>query len=215
MYVPSAFREARPEKLHALIRAFSFGTLVSQLDGQLFATHLPFLLDAERGPYGTLIAHLARANPHWRSFNDPNSAGPFIGPPALAIFAGPHAYISPGWYATELSVPTWNYTAVHAYGVPSIVHDPARVRAILDALVQAQEQAPPIGWSTDRLPTDFVTKLAQGIVAFEMPITSLEGKWKLGQNRPPVDVQGATAGLRSQPDPLAAAVADLMDSLVS
>jgi transcriptional regulator len=173
------------------------------------------LLDTERGPNGTLIAHLARANPHWRSFHDPSSSASVSGPPALAIFAGPHAYISPGWYETELSVPTWNYTAVHAYGVPSIVHDPSRVREILDTLVQANEQRPPIGWSTDRLPTEFVSKLAHGIVAFEMPITSLEGKWKLSQNRPPVDVSRATAGLRSQADPLGVAVADLMDSVSS
>src|ERR1700712_4406415 len=116
MYVPAAFREADTDALHALIRAHSFGTLVPLVGGQLFATPLPFLLDAKRGEYGTLVAHLARPNPHWRAF----VATPVGAPQSLAIFGGPHAYISPRWYATELSVPTWNYTVVHAYGVPSI-----------------------------------------------------------------------------------------------
>jgi len=215
MYVPASFREVRPEKLHELIRAHNFGTLVSQVDDELFATHLPFLLDSERGPHGTLIGHLARANPHWHSFHDPSSSESPTGPPALAIFTGPHAYISPNWYSTELSVPTWNYAAVHAYGVPTIVHDPMRVRAILDATVRTHEEPPPNGWSTDRLPAEFVGKMAQGIVAFELVITSLQGKWKLGQNRPSVDVAGAIAGLQSRGDTLDTAVADLMSDALS
>src|SRR5918912_1382727 len=108
MYVPPAFRETRLEVLHAHIRDHSFGTLVSQLNGELCATHLPFLLDETSGPNGTLRGHMARANPHWRAFQP--------GVESLVIFPGPHAYISPGWYASEQSVPTWNYTTVHAYG---------------------------------------------------------------------------------------------------
>jgi transcriptional regulator len=210
MYVPAHFREARPEQLHALIRAHNFGTLVSVLEGELFATHLPFLLDAERGPHGTLIAHLARANPHWHSFHDPRSADSPTGAPALAIFSGPHAYISPNWYPTELNVPTWNFTAVHAYGVPTIVADPVRVGAILDATVRTHEEPPPQGWSTERLPADYVGKMAQGVVAFELVITRLQGKWKLGQNRSAVDVEGAIAGLQARGEALDSAVADLM-----
>src|SRR5438105_8078807 len=121
MYIPAAFRESRPEALHALIRAHSFGTLISVVDSELFATHMPFLLDADRGRNGTLVGHLARPNPHWHSF----------GSLALAIFQGPHAYVSPSWYATDQAVPTWNYTAVHAYGVPLIVEAPAQVSEIL------------------------------------------------------------------------------------
>jgi transcriptional regulator len=210
MYVPTAFREARLERLYALIRTHNFGTLVSTLDGELYATHLPFLLDSERGPHGTLIGHLARANPHWHSFRDPRVPDSPSGPPALAIFSGPHAYISPNWYPTELSVPTWNYTAVHAYGVPTIVHDPLQVRAILDAIIRAHEEPPPKGWDADRLPAEYVGKMAQGVVAFEMVLSSLQGKWKLGQNRPPVDVDGAIAGLRSRGGMLDSAVAELM-----
>jgi transcriptional regulator len=212
VYVPAAFCEADPATLHALIRANNFGTLVSQVDGELFASHLPFLLDSERGPYGTLIAHLARPNPHWHSFSklgaDPSD--PSAAAPALAMFMGSHAYVSPRWYTTELSVPTWNYTAVHAYGVPSIVTNPARVRHILDRTVRSQEEPPPGGWSTERLPDDFVIRMAQGVVAFELEITRLEGKWKLGQNRPSADVDGAAAGLRATGDAAATDVAELM-----
>src|SRR5262245_53081218 len=139
MYRPPAFREERREVLHELIRHHSFGTLVSLLEGELFSTHLPFLLDARRGQHGTLLGHMARANPHWRAFepwpgkgdsyqsNGPSEPSERLegSPPAsLATFQGPHAYISPSWYEAEVAVPTWNYVAVHAYGYPRIVTDP-------------------------------------------------------------------------------------------
>jgi transcriptional regulator len=200
MYIPAHFRETRREVLFTLIHEHPFGTLVSLVDGELFATHVPFLVDQERGPNGTLVGHLARANPHWRGF----------GSQALAIFQGPHAYVSPSWYATELSVPTWNYTTVHAYGVPSVVADPARVRAVLEATVTTFEAGFAEPWSTRRLPEHYIARLAQAIVAFELPITRLEGKRKLGQNRSTPDVESAVAGLRKHGDALGLAVADLM-----
>jgi transcriptional regulator len=210
MYVPASFRETRLEVLHALIREHSFGTLISMMDGELYATHLPFLLDAERGPNGTLIGHMARANPHWQRFL---GASPGLSPGAgdtLAIFQGPHAYISPSWYVSEQAVPTWNYAVVHAYGTPTIVDDPARVRAILDATVHEFEQGQSRPWSTARLGEDYVNSMARGVAAFEIPIARLEGKRKLGQNRPSADVASAAAALQSTRDPMAVAVADLM-----
>jgi transcriptional regulator len=203
MYIPAAFRETRPEVLHALIREHSFATLISRLDGQLFATHLPILLDAARGPHGTLVAHMARANPHWHAFVAE-------APESLAIFQGPHAYISPSWYLSELAVPTWNYSAVHAYGKPAVMEDPARVRALLDETVGTFESGLPEQWSTARVGDDYVTKLAQGIVAFEMPIVRLEGKRKLGQNRPVADMRSAAAGLQANGDAVGRAVAQQM-----
>ena len=115
MYVPAAFREDRIEVLHALMREHSFATVVSNGESGLVATHLPILLDAGRGPRGTLVGHMARANPHWQSFREDVEI--------LIIFQGPHAYISPSWYTTSLAVPTWNYAAIHAYGSiePSII----------------------------------------------------------------------------------------------
>ena len=203
MYIPAAFRETRSEVLHALIREHSFATLISQLDGQLFATHLPILLDAARGSHGTLVAHMARANPHWHAFLAD-------GAESLAIFLGPHAYISPSWYASELTVPTWNYSAVHAYGKPSVMDDPARVRALLDETVGTFESGLPEQWSTASVGDEYVTKLAQGIVAFEMPIVRLEGKRKLGQNRPVADMRGAAAGLQANGDAFGQTVARQM-----
>jgi transcriptional regulator len=203
MYIPAAFRETRPEVLHALIRDNSFASLISQLDGQLFATHLPILLDASRGPCGTLIGHMARANPHWRAFSSESAE-------SLAIFQGPHAYISPNWYVSQLAVPTWNYSTVHAYGRPTVMDDPVRVRALLEETVGTFESGLPEQWTTASVGDEYVTKLAQGIVAFEMPIARLEGKRKLGQNRPTADMRSAAAGLQANGDTFGQAVAQQM-----
>jgi transcriptional regulator len=104
MYIPRAFREDDSSKLHTFMREYNFATFITLHDGVPFATHLPFLLDAERGPNGTLLAHMARANPQWQVFKSSQEV--------LVIFQGPHAYISPSWYEVELSVPTWNYAVV-------------------------------------------------------------------------------------------------------
>lgn len=203
MYIPAAFRETRTDVLHALMRDSSFATLISQLDGQLFATHLPILLDPAQGPHGTLRGHMARANPHWQAFA--SSA-----PESLVIFQGPHAYISPSWYAAELAVPTWNYSAVHVYGRPAVLEDAEQVRALLDETVGTYEASLPQPWSTAKVTEDYVTKMAQGIVAFELPIARIEGKRKLSQNRPVVDARGAAAGLEAYGDALGRVVAEQM-----
>src|ERR1700729_1397013 len=114
MYIPAAFAESDLAKLHDFIQTNSFGVLVSQVDGEPFASHLPFLLDRNSGPHGCLIGHMARANPQWQSAH---------GQSVLAIFPGPHAYISPTWYESENVVPTWNYVAVHVYGTFQVVED--------------------------------------------------------------------------------------------
>jgi transcriptional regulator len=202
MYIPAAFRETRTAVLHAHIREHSFGTLVSQLRGELLATHMPFLLDDKRGPNGTLLGHMARANPHWQAFE--------LGVQSLVIFQGPHAYISPRWYVSEQSVPTWNYTVVHAYGTALLIEDPRRVRELLECTVRTFEGDAPSAWRTARVSESYITNLARGIVAFELPIERLEGKRKLSQNRPLADVEGAAAGLEASGDATGAAVADLM-----
>jgi len=204
MYIPAAFRESRLEVLHALIRAHSFATLVSQLgDGQLFATHMPFLLDASRGDSGTLVGHMARANPHWQAFAGGDQQ-------ALVIFQGPHAYISPNWYASEQAVPTWYYSVVHAYGTPRLMQDPQRVRDLLEATVQTFENGLPEQWTTGRVSEEYIAGLARGIVAFEVAIDRLEGKRKLGQNRPAADAESAAAGLRAHGDAFGQAIAEQM-----
>jgi transcriptional regulator len=205
VYVPPAFREDRPDVLHGVIRGYSFGTLVSSLDGEPFATHLPFLLDPTRGEHGTLLGHLARANPHWQGFA--------TGGESLALFQGPHAFISPTWYATEFAVPTWNYVAVHAYGRPRVIEDEATVRAFLERLVGEYEDPKGRPWTMERLPAEMLSGLLRAIVAFEIPITRMEGKRKLNQNRSQADRRGVVAALRQQGDPLGVAVADLMAGL--
>src|SRR5688572_31558658 len=139
MYIPSSFRADNPAELQTLMRRHNFAILVTQQysspgsdrGGAPFATHLPFLLEAERGPRGTLLAHMARANPQWRDFA--------AGQEALVIFQGPHAYISPSWYEVHPSMPTWNYAAIHAYGVPRVVDDRDRLYRMLEALVDTHE----------------------------------------------------------------------------
>jgi transcriptional regulator len=203
MYVPAPFDASDPGWCHALIRSESFGILVGTgEDGVPFATHLPFLLDAARGPKGTLLGHVARANPQWRAF-----AG---GRPALAVFLGPHAYVSPSAYEVHPSVPTWNYVAVHAYGVPRVVDDDPGVRAFLAALVREFEPAGPEAWSIETLPEDYLAKMMRGIVVFQLPIDRLEGKAKLSQNRGATDRAGVRRALATRGDHLAGAVAALM-----
>src|SRR5947209_8366959 len=166
MYIPAAFAEANREVLHGLMRAHSFATLVSVLEGELFATHLPLLLDADAQK---LVGHVARPNPHWQAFQAD-------APLSLAIFQGPHAYVSPAWYAVEQAVPTWNYTTVHAYGRPVVIEDAPAVRAILERTVASFEGPRPEPWSTERLTDAYLSSMARGVVAFEMPILRLEGK---------------------------------------
>ncbi len=174
MYVPPHFAEADPAVLHDFIEAHSFGLLVSQLGGAPFATHLPFLLDRAAGPHGTLIGHVARANPHWRELG---------GRPALAVFNGPHAYVSPTWYEAEPAVPTWNYIAVHATGRAELVEDRGALLEIVRRSVEVYEAPLPRPWVLDAGST-FADRLLDQIVGFRLPVERLEGKWKLNQNHP-------------------------------
>jgi transcriptional regulator len=203
VYRPKPFEAPDRAWCHRLIEAESFGTLVgADPTGAPFATHLPFLLDADRGPLGTLLGHVARANPQWRYFTD--------GRPVLAIFTGPHAYVSPAWYGVHPSVPTWNYVAVHAYGVPAVIEEPARVTALLGRLVQTHEAGRPSPWPMDALPADYLAGMLRGIVAFEILIDRLEGKAKLSQNRSAADQARVRDALAAAGQPLAVAVAALM-----
>jgi transcriptional regulator len=202
MYVPEAFAETRAEVLHDLMRRFSFGTLISTGPDGIVATHLPFLLDEGRGQRGTLLGHFARANPHWRSL-DPTKE-------VLAIFQGPHAYVSPSWYTTAPAVPTWNYAVVHCYGRPRLIEDPAQVRDVLTKTVTAYESGMTQPWRIDSLPSLYAQNMAAAVVAFEIDITRLEGKWKLNQNRSAADRDGVIAALAQQDDPMARQVAQLM-----
>ncbi len=202
MYTPEHFREERLEVLHAIIEENSFATLVTVTSEGPLATHIPILLDRTAGPLGTLRAHVARANPHWGHLES--------GGESLAIFLGDHAYVSPSWYATSGRVPTWNYVAVHAYGVPRLIDEATRVRALIDETVRRHESGFERPWDASVLDPKAVRGLLQGIVAFEIPITRLDGKRKLGQNRSRADREAMVVGLRRHSGPSGRAIANLV-----
>jgi len=204
MYIPKAFREDDINTLHAFIREYSFAALITQQDGVPFASHLPFLLDADRGPYGTLLAHMARANPQWRAFNKEQEV--------LVIFQGPHTYITPSWYEVELSVPTWNYAVVHAYGLPRLVEEKSELYELLKILIQTHEAHFEKPWPF-QLPDDYMQKMMQGIVGFEIQITRLEGKFKLSQNRTASEREKVIDALQDSSDTLSTGIAQLMSDL--
>jgi transcriptional regulator len=204
MYLPAAFAETDPNKLHDFIEQNSFGLLVSQAEGLPFATHLPFLLQRQAGPHGTLIGHMARANPQWRDAS---------GQTVLAIFSGPHAYVSPTWYETEQVVPTWNYSAVHAYGPLQILDEKAALLDIVGEMVRFYEQTMPRPWSFDPSST-FIERMLAQIVGFRIEIEKIEGKWKLNQNHPVERRRKVERVLRDKRDENAQGVAALMRAML-
>jgi transcriptional regulator len=205
MYVPTHFAETRPAVLHDLIRAHSLAALVSHTPAGLVANHLPFEIDPDPAPLGTLRGHMARANPQWRTLSDA---------PALAIFQGPSAYVSPAWYATKREtgkvVPTWNYAVVHAHGPIRVIHDRDWLRAFVTRLTRCHEAARPDPWQVSDAPADYIETQLAAIVGIEMPVARLEGKWKVSQNRPEVDRAGVVEGLLREGGKKAAAMAELV-----
>jgi transcriptional regulator len=191
MYVPPIFARTDPAELFAFIEAHSFGLLVSNHGGEPFATHIPLLLDRTAGPHGTLLGHVARANPQWRDLADQT---------VLAVFSGPHAYVSPSWYEAENVVPTWNYVAVHATGVLRLVEDADAAADILAATVATYESTMPTPWRLDTS-TEYFRKQVKGIVAFRIQVTRLEGKWKLNQNHPPERREKVARALEQSANP--------------
>jgi transcriptional regulator len=202
MYRPRNFDIDDTETLNDFMRAQSFALLVTNVDGVPFASHIPLLLDHSGGGHGRLLGHLAKANGQWQGFDGEAEA--------LVVFSGPHAYISPNWYVAEKMVPTWNYVTVHAYGKPKVISDPAGAADVIRRLTDTYESDATGNWSMDVLPGDFVEKQLKGIVAFEIPIERIEGKFKLSQNRSPEDRDGAIKGLQDSGDAEAAEVAQLM-----
>lgn len=189
MYTPPAFREDDRASIHAAMRAAPFATLVTCGAEGLIGTPLPLLLDPGEGEFGTLVGHVARANPQWRG-------GTTEG---LAIFTGPNAYVTPSWYATKAEtgkvVPTWNYVAVHASGPVEFFEDAGRLLDVVTRLTDLHEAARPEPWAVSDAPEAFVQSQLRGIVGLRMRIARLEGKRKLSQNRPAADRAGVVAGL--------------------
>ena len=188
MYVPPAFRIEDLPAIHAAMGAVRLASLVTVGPDGLMATPLPLLLDPGEGELGTLYGHVARANPQWRAPG-----------PALAIFQGPDAYVTPSWYASKREtgkvVPTWNYVAVHASGPVEFFDDRERLRAVVTRLTERHEASRAEPWAVGDAPEAFVASQLKGIVGLRLPIARLEGKAKLSQNRPAADRAGVAAGL--------------------
>jgi transcriptional regulator len=205
MYIPAAFAESNLAKLHDFIEQNSFGLLVSQADGVPFASHLPFLLERTEGAHGTLIGHMARANPHWQNAS---------GQTTLTIFSGPHAYISPTWYEAEQVVPTWNYTAVHVYGRFQVLSEKESLLEIVQTMVGFYEQAMPRPWSFD--PSSiFAERMLAQIVGFRIEVEKIEGKWKLNQNHPAERRKKVIRALQERTGENAQAIAAMMQAMMS
>jgi transcriptional regulator len=203
MYNPPHFKNDDVAALHGAIRTYAFGSLVTVGADGIEVSHVPMLIDPEPAPYGTLIGHLSKANAQWRT------ARPDV--PALAMFLGPDAYVTPAWYATKREngkvVPTWNYVAIHARGVLRFFHEPDRLLGVVTRLTETHEAGRSDPWKVTDAPAEYVEGMLKGIVGFELSIAKLEGKWKMSQNRPAEDRAGVVEGLRAEGE---AEVADIV-----
>jgi transcriptional regulator len=196
MYTPKPNEETRVDVMHALVRAHPLGTW-TLFDGEdLITQHVPFLLDAHRGPFGTLVGHVARANAVWKAPASPVRS--------VISFQGPQAYVTPSWYPSKIehgkTVPTWNYAVVHARGVPAFTHDRDWLHAHVSSLTDAHEAAEAAPWAVADAPDEFVERQLGAIVGVEIPIERLLGKWKTSQNRSHADKVGVVEGLRERGD---------------
>ena len=205
MYNPPAFRDDDRDSLHATIRAARLANFVTATAEGPLASPLPLHLDAQEGEHGVLYGHLAKANPQWRV--------PPVGE-ALAIFMGPDAYVTPSYYPTKKEtgkvVPTWNYVTVHVHGPVEFFEDADRLLAVVTRLTAHHEGELPTPWAVSDAPSEFIAAQLRGIVGLRMPITRIEGKRKMSQNRNAVDRAGVAAGLAASARPSDRSVAPLI-----
>jgi transcriptional regulator len=203
MYMPAHFEETRTPVMHDLLRAHPLATWVVQGADGLVVNHIPFLIDPDRGPFGTLVGHVARANPIWRQLGS-----------SVAVFQGPQAYVSPNWYPSKhahgKAVPTWNYAVVHAHGTPRAIDSRDALLDIVTRLTVTHEAGQAAPWAVSDAPADFIEQMLKAIVGIEMPIERLAGKWKVSQNRSEADRLGTVAGLHQQSDAQSLAMATLV-----
>ena len=206
MYVSKHHQLNAEGAVYALIESHPLGAWVCQTEEGLLANHVPFFLDRTRGPHGTLMGHVARANTVWRQLTSTAAS--------LVLFQGPQAYISPGWYPSKAEhgrvVPTWNYVVGHAHGVARVVEDPAWMLGMLNRLTNSQEAKHNLPWQVSDAPAGFIDKLMHGIVGIEIPIDRLQGKLKASQDEDLQDRLGTVSGLRSLPTTPAQAMAELV-----
>jgi transcriptional regulator len=192
MYLPTHFAETRAEVLQDLIRTHPLATLVHLGTDGLAADHIPLMLHQATDGQITMRGHVARANPIWSAAD---------GKAVLAVFQGPHAYISPSWYASKAEhgkvVPTWNYAVVHVHGVLTAIDDFAWFHAHASAMTERNEASVGKSWKVTDAPDDYIRNTARAIVGIEIAVERIEGKWKMSQNRSAADRAGVAAGLAS------------------
>ena len=207
MYIPSAFKDDDLGSLHALIEHTRLAILITHDEHGMQASHVPLLLRADQGANGTLHGHLAKANPQWRALEN--------GAQVLVIFPGADAYVSPSFYPAKAEhgkvVPTWNYVAVHAYGVAQVFTDPQQLLEVVSGLTDKHETGRASPWAVADAPADYIDKMLSAIVGFALPIERLEGKRKLNQNRSAADIAGVRNGLAASSDAKDRELADLMN----
>jgi transcriptional regulator len=196
LYLPVHFHETRNEVMRELMRARPLATLVTQCESGLVANHIPVQTLEEPAPLGCIRGHIARANPLWKDYRNDSQA--------LAIFQGPQAYISPSLYPSKQDtgevVPTWNYAVVHASGTLKFIQDPIWLRSFVAGLTDAHEKSRPAPWAIDDAPPAYTDKMLKLIIGFEFSIHSLQGKWKVSQNRTSADREGVRRNLESSAD---------------
>ena len=196
LYLPAHFNEIRLDVIRALMRAHPLSTLVTQGDSGLIANHIPMQTLDEPAPLGCIRGHIARANPLWRDYRS--------GTDALAIFQGPHTYISPSFYPSKAKsgevVPTWNYAVVHANGSLKFIEDVNWLREFVAGLTTTHEAPRALPWKIEDAPAPYIDKNLKQIIGFEFSITALQGKWKLSQNRSQADREGVLRNLESADD---------------
>lgn len=196
MYNPASFRATDQTELHAFVQAHPLGLLITNTDDGLQASSIPFLLYSEEGDHGVLRAHLAKANYHWRALESGNEC--------LIVFQGPHGYVTPSWYPGKIEnhkvVPTWNYSMVQCRGTATVFQDATWLRQQIADLTDFHERGRTMPWSVNDAPTDFIDGQIKAIIGIEIPITQIEGKFKLSQNRIEQDQQGVIDGISDPRD---------------
>jgi transcriptional regulator len=209
MYTPPAFREDDLPTIHAEMKRIQLATLVTLTGSGLLATHLPLMLDSSAGEYGTLYGHVARGNSQWSESRAEIEA--------LAIFTASDAYISPSLFPSKQEtgkvVPTWMYTAIHAYGTVRFIDDTEWLRGVVNRLTDKHEADFPSPWKVTDAPADYVDAQLTRIIGVELPISRLEGKWKFDQRTAPTDRAGVLAGLEATGDPSNLEVASVLHRL--
>ncbi|MCV2355599.1 FMN-binding negative transcriptional regulator [Paucibacter sp. B2R-40] len=211
MYVPPYHAQTELNSVQSLIEAQPLGAWVISGAEGLIANHIPFILDRSRGEFGTLRAHVSRANPVWQQLAASTDS--------LVMFQGPQSYITPSWYPTRLTegkvVPTWNYVVAHAHGKARAVEDPRWILQLLRDLTEHSEAQQALPWKIEDAPLDFISRLARAVVGIEIPISKLQGKWKLSQDEAMPDRLGTADKLLALGDANSVALAGLVTEQIN